>query len=162
MRAALSRAVTATAKKTARVQYAALPYRMTGETVEILVITSLRSHRWIIPKGWPMEGFEPSACAAREALEEAGIMGEVDPRAIGSYRYEKQLKVGSSVPCKVEVFAMKVMRQRRTWDEKDARELCWLPLAQAAATVDEPDLRRLILKFGAQLRSTADQKGSGY
>ncbi len=141
----------ATAKKTTGTQYAALPYRIVDGAVEILLITSRRTHRWIVPKGWPIEGLSPAASAAREALEEAGISGEVQAEPIGFFHYFKVLRNDINVPCKVDVFAMKVTRQRKNWAEKDARELRWYPLAEAAQTVTEPQLRKLILKFGAQI-----------
>ena len=138
-------------KRATGIQYAALPYRVSAETIEILLITSRRTRRWIIPKGWPIEGRQPSACAALEALEEAGVIGEVEKTAIGYYRYFKQIKNGISVPCKVEIFALKVIRERKAWAEKDKRERRWCTVAEAAATVDEPQLRLMILKFGTQM-----------
>ncbi|MGA7712769.1 MAG: NUDIX hydrolase [Rhizomicrobium sp.] len=138
-------------KKTTGIQYAALPYRVSGETIEILLITSLTTHRWIIPKGWPMNGHEPSACAAREALEEAGVSGEIEKTAIAQYHYFKQVKNSVNVPCKVDIFPLKVTRERKTWAEKDERKRRWCTLPEAAATVEEPELRRAILKFGARM-----------
>jgi 8-oxo-dGTP pyrophosphatase MutT (NUDIX family) len=141
----------AAAKKTTGIQYAALPYRVSAETVEILLITSLRTRRWIIPKGWPVEGQPPPACAALEALEEAGVSGEIEKTAIGQYRYFKHIRNGVGVPCNVDVFALKVTRERNTWAEKDGRERRWCTVAEAAAAVTEPQLRLLIAKFGAQM-----------
>ena len=141
----------AEARRTTGIQYAALPYRVSGETIEVLLITSRRTRRWIIPKGWPKEGHEPPACAALEALEEAGVGGEMGKIAVGQYRYFKQIKNGISVPCKVDVFALKVTRERKAWAEKDERERRWCTVAEAAAAVDEPQLRLLILNFGAQM-----------
>ena len=141
----------AATKKTAGIQYAALPYRVSGETVEILLVTSLRTHRWIIPKGWPQDGHEPSSCAAVEALEEAGVGGEIEKVAFGHYRYFKQIKSGVGVPCKVDVFALKVTRERNTWAEKDGRERRWCTVAEAAAAVNEPQLRLMIVRFGARM-----------
>lgn len=142
---------TAAAKRTTGIQYAALPYRVSAETVEILLITSLRTRRWIIPKGWPIEGQQPPACAALEALEEAGVSGEIEKIAIGQYRYFKHIKNGVGVPCKVDVFALKVTREQNTWAEKDGRERRWCTVAEAAAAVNEPQLRLLIAKFGAKM-----------
>lgn len=131
-------------------QYAALPYRMNGDVPEILLVTSLRTRRWILPKGWPMRGRAPCECAAREALEEAGVEGEVQPHPIGSYRYLKELKSGANVTCEVAVFALRVTSQRRKWREKAVRNCLWLVLPEAVRLIAEPDVRRLILKFGEQ------------
>ena len=138
-------------RRTTGIQYAALPYRVSAETIEILLVTSRRTRRWIIPKGWPIEGHQPSACAALEALEEAGVCGEIEKIAFGQYRYFKQFKNGASVPCKVDIFALKVTREKNTWAEKDQRERRWYTVAEAAAAVEEPQLRLMILKFGAQM-----------
>ena len=141
----------AAAKKTTGIQYAALPYRVSGGTVEILLVTSLRTRRWIIPKGWPMGGHLPSSCAALEALEEAGVSGEIEKIAIGQFQYLKEIKRGANVRCKVDVFPLKVTRERKSWAEKDGRERRWCTVTEAAASVDEPQLRLLIAKFGTRM-----------
>jgi 8-oxo-dGTP pyrophosphatase MutT (NUDIX family) len=54
--------------------FAALPYRRRPDTtVEIMLITSRDTGRWLIPKGWPAPGIEPAEAAAREAYEEGGL-----------------------------------------------------------------------------------------
>jgi len=131
-------------------QVAALPFRVTETGLEVMLITSRRTRRWIVPKGWPEAGSEPSAEAAREALEEAGICGEVTEKPFGAFHYLKERKHGDGMNCRVNLFPLKVTRQRRTWPEKASREAKWLPYAEAAALVAEPELRRLILKFAAQ------------
>ncbi len=115
--------------------------------LEVLLITSLHSRRWIIPKGWPMPGLTSAQAAAREALEEAGVTGEIGETAIGAYHYLKARKDGSVQPCRVEVFALKVSGQQPDWLEKGAREQIWMSPEQAAVRVDEPGLRHLLLDF---------------
>ena len=137
------------AKKAASAQYAALPYREIPDGLEFLLITTRRTRRWIVPKGWPMDGRAPHAAAAREALEEAGVIGEVGDKSIGSYRYFKERKTGELVPCKVDVFALKVKIHRKNWVEKEARELRWWSLSEALACVGEPGLRQIIRRFAA-------------
>ena len=142
------------ARKASGIQYAALPYRVTGERVEILLITSRRTQRWIVPKGWPVDRLTPSACAALEALEEAGVSGEVERRPIGRYRYLKHYKKRPSIPCVVDVFALRVIQQKKTWVENDERERRWCTAEEAAAAVAELELRQVILAFTARLRAS--------
>ena len=118
--------------------------------MEVMLITSRRTHRWIVPKGWPEAGSTAAADAAREALEEAGISGEIAEKPFGAFHYLKERKHGDGTNCRVNLFPLKVTRQRRTWLEKASREAKWFPFAEAAALVAEPELKRLILKFGAQ------------
>jgi len=139
------------ARTTAGTQVAALPYRVTDAGVEVLLITSRRTQRWIVPKGWTEKGSTPSADAAREALEESGVTGEVAAEPLGVFHYIKELKHGVGVPCRVSLYPLKVTRQRRSWSEKAARDVKWYPAGEAAALVSEPELKRLILKFGASL-----------
>jgi 8-oxo-dGTP pyrophosphatase MutT (NUDIX family) len=154
MRASTASARPAPARSTG-IQYAALPYRFAGEAVEILLITTRRTKRWIVPKGWPIEGLTPSASAAREALEEAGISGEVQATPIGRFHYTKEFRQRVAVPCRVDVFALKVTRQRKDWDEKESRELKWVSVAEAAQMVEEPELRKLISKFASQIATAS-------
>lgn len=149
MKAHLATPRSQAARKAAGIQYAALPYRVVADRVEVLLITSRRTRRWIVPKGWPIAGLRPPASAALEALEEAGVIGKVQPRPIGQYRYVKHSKSGPSIPCKVEVFALRVAQQRKVWAEKDQRERRWYLAEEAATAVDEIQLQLLILEFAA-------------
>jgi 8-oxo-dGTP pyrophosphatase MutT (NUDIX family) len=128
-------------------QYAALPYRL-KDGVEILLVTSRETQRWVIPKGWPMKGKKPCAAAAREALEEAGVSGKVGKCPIGAYRYVKQLKNGAPLQCTVDVFPLQVTRQRKRWLEQGQRTAHWFTPEQAAEAVQEPELKELIDRFG--------------
>ncbi|MDQ0353375.1 8-oxo-dGTP pyrophosphatase MutT (NUDIX family) [Rhodoplanes tepidamans] len=131
-------------------QYAAVPYRRTeGGVTEVMLMTSRETRRWVIPKGWPIRGAKPHASAAREALEEAGLIGRAGPEAIGSYRYDKRLKSGVATRCKVDVFPLAVTGQRKRWREKGQRKLRWFTLAEAAKAVQEPGLRKLLRQLDA-------------
>jgi 8-oxo-dGTP pyrophosphatase MutT (NUDIX family) len=131
-------------------QYAALPWRRRGGALEVLLITTRNTRRWIIPKGWPIEGHTPMECAALEALEEAGVVGEVSAHALGMFRYNKERESGETAPCIVRVFTMEVHEQHDDWIEKSERETLWCSLPEALARVTEPGLRRLIEKFARQ------------
>jgi 8-oxo-dGTP pyrophosphatase MutT (NUDIX family) len=128
-----------------RVQYGALPYRMNGgQRAEFMLVTSRETRRWIIPKGWPKRGKSPHRSAAREAFEEAGVLGAVAKRPIGSFSYAKRLKSGRSVQCEVRVFPLEVKRQRREWPEKQERRVKWLSASKAAQKVKDPTLGKII------------------
>ena len=129
------------------IQYAALPWRRAGDAIEILLITTRNTRRWIVPKGLPLTGRSPRECAAQEALEEAGVSGEVAQKPLGWFRYDKLRKSGEVVNCKVQVFPMQVARQRRVWAEKAARQTRWCSPQEALSHVSEPGLKNLISKF---------------
>ena len=131
----------------AAVQYAAIPWRRRDGELKILLVTTLNSKRWILPKGWPIPGLAPAESAAREAEEEAGVTGEVQPEPLGVFHYDKRRNTGATLRCRVEVFGLKVSRQRRSWPEKAARQICWCSPEEALAHVTEPGLRRVIGRF---------------
>jgi len=139
-----------------RVQYGALPYRLRAGSrrPQFMLITSRETRRWVIPKGWPKRGKSPQYSAAREAFEEAGVLGAVARRAVGSFSYEKRLSSGAVVVCDVRVFPLQVRRQSRQWPEKQQRIVKWLSASQAAEKVNEPRLgeiiRRLARKYDGQ------------
>jgi 8-oxo-dGTP pyrophosphatase MutT (NUDIX family) len=135
-------------KKVARVQYAALPYRLSSDSrTEVMLVTSRETGRWVIPKGWPHKRRSPSISAAREAREEAGVVGKIAQRPIGSYWYRKRLKSGALVDCEVRVFPLNVRRQQSRWPEKQQREIRWFSPAEASKLVREPALSDIIRKL---------------
>lgn len=132
-----------------RLQVAALPWREQDDHVEIMLITSRDTGRWVLPKGWP-EAREPLCdAAAREAGEEAGLTGQVCPFEAGRYFYAKALPSGKEVPCEVLVFPLKVGAVAERWKEKRSRTRRWVACAEAETMVAEPDLSQIIAYFGA-------------
>jgi 8-oxo-dGTP pyrophosphatase MutT (NUDIX family) len=137
-----------------RIQYAALPFRRNGDGVEVMLVTSRDTGRWVIPKGWPIGRKAPHASAAREALEEAGVVGKAGRDSIGTYTYEKRLVNGTIVICEVQVFPLEVKRQRKDWPEKEEREVRWLSPSEAAKAVQEAALSDIILSMRGLAGST--------
>jgi 8-oxo-dGTP pyrophosphatase MutT (NUDIX family) len=135
-----------------RVQYGALPWRVHEGELQFLLVTTLNSKRWIIPKGWASPGLAPSGCAASEALEEAGVEGRISSRALGSFQYFKRLKNGETTPLRVQVFALEVSQQRQGWAEMHLRETRWFAPEEALQRLNEPGLKRLVAKFAKDAR----------
>lgn len=126
-------------------QSAVLPYRFQGRQLQILLVSSRRKRRWVLPKGVQEPGLSPDQSAAQEALEEAGIEGVIAPTALGSYRYDKW---GGT--CTVVVFPMLVETVHVEWLESD-REREWVSAEEAAARVDESRLKSIIRQFAAEM-----------
>jgi 8-oxo-dGTP pyrophosphatase MutT (NUDIX family) len=128
-----------------RKQYAALPYRVFDDQgLQVMLITSRGTGRWIVPKGWPMAGLKPWRAAAREAYEEAGIVGEIDKRAAGHYDYQKRLDDGTVTTCQVDVFPLRVKEELPRWPEQDQRTRRWFSPEEASGLVDEEGLQSLL------------------
>jgi 8-oxo-dGTP pyrophosphatase MutT (NUDIX family) len=129
------------------VQYGALPWRRTDAGVlEVLLITSRETFRWVIPKGWPMEGLTPAEAAATESYEEAGIRGRMGAFQ-GLYSYQKRLKDLTVRDLTVEVYPLQVESELAFWPEAAVRRRRWFSAAAAANAVDEPELAEIIRAF---------------
>jgi 8-oxo-dGTP pyrophosphatase MutT (NUDIX family) len=126
-----------------KVQYAALPYRRSGG-LEVLLLTSRETGRWVLPKGWPMTGKGPGSAAKREALEEAGVVGKIAKCSIGSFHYPKRLSDGAIVTCEVHVYPLAVERERSRWPEQRQRTRQWFSPQEAARAVQEQELAELL------------------
>src|SRR3954447_6704011 len=110
-----------------RAQFAALPWRRNAQgAVEVLLITSRETRRWVIPKGWPIKGMTSPKSAAREAFEEAGVHGKVAKRPVGSYAYDKRLRNGRLQHVRVAVFGLAVETEAEAYPELGQREKRWL------------------------------------
>lgn len=126
-------------------QYGALPWRTNrfGE-IEILLITSRRRGRWIVPKGWRLKGRSDFLSAAQEAFEEAGVIGDIYPLPIGDYEYEKQRSDGSTQRRRVTLFSLRVRGTLLNWPERGERKRRWVTFDEAGELIVEPELVRLV------------------
>lgn len=130
-----------------RLQYAAICYRLVGSRTQVLMITTRRSGRWIPPRGWPVKGLTPTESAAREAWEEAGVLGRVAPRCLGSYCYSKGRDRDEKPPIFVMAFALQVRKLRRRFPEAGQRRRKWMTPDKAASRVREAELSRMLRGF---------------
>lgn len=130
-----------------RRQVAALPWRRGADGIEILLVTSRETRRWVTPKGGRMAGLSDAASAAWEALEEAGVEGATKDAPLGTFRYLKVLKRRAPRWCVVAVHALEVRVEHETWHEQAERERVWVSRDEAVRRVDEPDLKALIAAF---------------
>ena len=134
--------------KSDRQQVGALCVRRADDgSQQVLLITSRGSGRWVIPKGWPTKRLKDHKAAAREAEQEAGVLGKVKSKPIGNYTYPKT-DGASAQSLRVAVFQLSVRRERRRWPERDERRRAWFPVHKAAKEVSEPELRTLIRGVG--------------
>ena len=132
------------------VQYAALPYRWQGNEFQVLLVTSRETKRWILPKGKPEKKRPPHKVAAREALEEAGVKGDICRHECGHYLSVKG-EDGQTIPASIQVFPLEVDRELSVWRESHQRERRWVSISQAIALGIEPALADVLTAFYTQL-----------
>lgn len=138
----------------AKIQAAALPWREKDGKLEVLLVTSRQSKRWIVPKGWPKSDETLSETAVREVWEEAGIRGEAPVLPIGRYFYTKSAKKGIIRRFEVHLFALKTSTIADKWPERRVRDRRWFSPPDAAKLVSEPALSELISKFAVSFRKS--------
>lgn len=126
-------------------QCAALPFTGEPGATKVLLVTSRGTGRWVLPKGWVERGLKGHELAAKEAFEEAGVVGQARKHAIGAYSYDKD-----GVEMAVRVFALKVEKLLDDWPEQTQRTRRWFSLAEAATVVDEGELVVLLLQLSAE------------
>lgn len=123
---------------------------MQNDKVQLLLITSRGTGRWIIPKGWPVDGATPAEAALQEAWEEAGVDGRVQGNTLGIYSHTKQ-DDGELMPCVVAVFPVKVRALKSKFPEAGQRKRQWVSRKKAASLIDEPELRQIVMHFDPRL-----------
>ncbi|AXI41320.1 NUDIX hydrolase [Sulfitobacter sp. SK011] len=128
-----------------RVQVAALCYRDTDEGKRVLLITSRDTGRWIVPKGWPIDGLDGPGAALQEAWEEAGVkQADIESVPVGLYAYDKRLGEGLTVPVEARVYLTRVRNLSEEYPDSNLRKRAWFAPQEAANLVDEPDLKAIL------------------
>lgn len=128
-------------------QAAALCVRRKAGKLEVFLITSRDTGRWVLPKGWMMANKSPAETALTESWEEAGVIGQVKNTPIGHYSYDKVLSPGQAHLCHVDVFVVKVDRLAARFPEKGQRRRKWMRVNKAAKAVAEPQLAELLRRL---------------
>ena len=130
-------------------QVAALPWRKRRGRLEVLLVTSRTTQRWVIPKGGVMPHLVDMNAARQEAFEEAGISGRMKRKPLGTYTYAKRTASAMMMQHAVKVFAFEVQRELSNWPERRQRKRQWFRLEDALKKIGEPSLREIIRAFAA-------------
>ena len=129
-------------------QAGAIPYRIAEGKVEVLLVTSRDTGRWVIPKGHVEDGMTPQTAACQEAWEEAGVSGEITTSMpLGFVPYLKRLKNGDTCGASIAVYPLLVDKQKNKWQERGERTRAWFAIGEAAKLVNEPALTALLLRL---------------
>jgi len=134
-----------------RPQVAALCWRLHRGKVQVLLITSRETRRWIIPKGWPMDGRTAAEAATLEAWEEAGVTGQTDTTCFGQFSYLKLHPAKTAITCEVAVYPLRVAKLAAHFPEEGQRRRKWFSATKAARAVAEADLAEMIRKAARKL-----------
>lgn len=123
-------------------QSGVVPYRVKNGTTEVLLITSRKSQNWVVPKGGIVNRMSPHDSAAKEAWEEAGVIGQVNPNKFGSYKYRKNGNI-----YRVQMYSLPVEAVAQEFPEAAVRTRRWVDVDEAVRLVLQPSLKRILKQF---------------
>ena len=128
-------------------QSGVIPYRKKEDSIEVLLITSIKKKKWIVPKGYVEFNLTPFESAKKEAYEEAGVMGSNETIELGSYSVKKS--VGKQY---IKIFSMEVIKVLDDYPEKNLRKRKWHSLKEAAEAVSFPEVSNMIMSLGNKIK----------
>ena len=132
-------------------QIAALPYVIVKDELLICLITSRETKRLVIPKGWPKIGVSSHQMACIEAEEEAGLLGDISKKPIGTYNYRKKLHTFATITCEVEIYPLLVSHQLLEYPENNQRSIQWFSPIDASKKVEEIGFSEILLSLEEKL-----------
>ena len=129
-------------------QSAVIPYRIKDKELQILLITSIRRKKWIIPKGFIEFNFTAFESAKKEAYEEAGAIGTNETKELGFFISDKY-----DGDTKIIVYSMEVEKLKEEYPEMNMRKRKWFPAEEAIEKVTIPEVAEMIKKLAAGFSS---------
>lgn len=130
-------------------EVAALPVRLHPlGLIEMLLVRSEATGRWIVPMTMGRPGIAPAALAAEAARKAAGLSGEPDETPFGQFIYERRLAGGMPMPCHV---AVHVLQTNGGHDRPLGEGATWFRSREAARQVCNISLQRLIDRAGRSM-----------
>jgi 8-oxo-dGTP pyrophosphatase MutT (NUDIX family) len=127
-------------------QSGVLPYRKKNGELQILLITSIKRKRWIVPKGYIEFNLSPFESAKKEAYEEAGVIGANETVELGSFIMDR-----ATGPCHIKIFSMEVVEILDDYPEKNVRKRKWFTVKEASETVSIQEVAKMIRELGAKI-----------
>ena len=122
-------------------QSGVIPYRIKGKKkIEVLLITSVKRKRWIIPKGYVEFNLSAFESAKKEAFEEAGLLGTNETFQLGEFIIQK-----SYGKCFLKIFSMEVIKELDDYPEKFKRNRKWFGLDEALEKIAVPEIAEMML-----------------
>ncbi len=131
-------------------QSGVIPYRIKDGQIEVLLITSVKKKKWVIPKGYIEFNLSAFESAKKEAFEEAGIIGENETFELGNFENNKSIGV-----CHTKVFAVQVAKILDDYPDKDIRKRKWFTIKEASEVVNLPAVSQMILLLAKKVNGSS-------
>ncbi len=134
-------------------QVAAVCYRRTLQGVEFLLVNTHGGDKWTFPKGSTHPRLSHPQAAEREAWEEAGALGRIDPAHFHTFVYAKGVlwKKSGVLEFPVKAYLLEVHHLRRA--PEPLRNPTWFSPAEAKKAL----VKRRQMKYGRELAEVVDR-----
>ncbi|MBO0344658.1 NUDIX hydrolase [Roseibium sp. CAU 1637] len=137
-----------------RLQIGALCYRWMDDELQVLLLTTRDTRRWILPKGWPMMKKKGHRTALIEAFEEAGVIGRVtDKQPFDSFQSHKGFGGGLKVDTSVLVYVIEAVEMTENFPEAGEREIRWLSVGEALDLIEEDAAKPILSRFSEEMQA---------
>ncbi len=130
-------------------QSAIIPYSIKDGELQILLITSIRKKKWIIPKGFIEFNLSAFESAKKEAFEEAGVIGTNETIELGSFTIKKY---GGRT--NIVVYSMEVEKFKDDYPEKNLRKRKWYTVEEAIETISIPEVIKMIETLAVEIKAS--------
>lgn len=130
-------------------QSAIIPYSLKDGELQILLITSIRKKKWIIPKGFIEFNLSAFESAKKEAFEEAGVIGTNETIELGSFTIKKY---GGRT--NIVVYSMEVEKFKDDYPEKNLRKRNWFTVEEAIETISIPEVIKMIETLAVEIKAS--------
>lgn len=114
----------------------------------MVIVTSRRTGRWVFPKGSIDPRMTPEQAAEQEALEEAGVVGKIDRKAIGIYQTPK-IRPPLIWTVEVTLYPMRIDTILEDWLEIKQRQRRFVTMPEAETLLSDPAMSALAQEFWA-------------
>lgn len=114
--------------------------------VEVLMINSTSGPGLLFPKGGWENDETVEEAAAREAIEEAGVRGDI-MEFLGHYDFKSKTHQDEFSPeglCKAAMFALLVKEELSSWPEQSTRNRKWLTIPEAKENCRHAWMRKVL------------------
>ncbi|GLT40558.1 hypothetical protein SLA2020_146810 [Shorea laevis] len=119
------------------------------KVVKVLMINSLSGPGLLFPKGGWEKDETVEEAAAREALEEAGVRGDLK-HFLGHYTFKTKTLQDDISPeglCRAAMFALLVKEELVSWPEQSTRQRSWLTIPEAVERCRHPWMKNALEGF---------------
>ncbi|KAK9678063.1 hypothetical protein RND81_11G185900 [Saponaria officinalis] len=131
------------------------------DSLEVLMVSSPNRHDLVFPKGGWENDETVHEAACREALEEAGVLGNLNNTQLGVWEFRsksKQEQCSLKGGCRGYMFALEVTDELDSWPEQENHGRKWLDVREAFTLCRYEWMKEALTSFLKQMEKDRTTK----